>query len=84
MIIDQYSYSEILYEYRPWTRMYGLHCEMRWGGVDDWTHTSLAVGATDLDGRQIVQKLLELWVSEGGPPGVVCAVVEPDRKKKNS
>lgn len=52
--------------------------------MDDWTHTSLAVGATDLDGRQIVQELLELRLREGGPPGVVCAVVEPDRKKKNS
>lgn len=50
--------------------------------MDDWTHTSLAVGATDLDGRQIVQELLELRLREGGPPGVVCAVVEPNRKKK--
>lgn len=39
--------------------------------------TSLAVGAADLDGGQIVQELLEVGVAQCGPPGVVGAVVQP-------
>ena len=33
--------------------------------------TSLAVGAANLDGSQIVQELLELGVREGWPPGEI-------------
>jgi len=40
--------------------------------------TPLAVGAADLDGRQVVEKLLEVKVADVRPPGVVSAVMEPE------
>lgn len=40
--------------------------------------TSLAVGAADLDGGQVIEQLLEVRVTDAGPPGVVAAVMEPD------
>jgi len=40
--------------------------------------TLLAVGASDLDGRQVVEQLLEVWVADARPPGVVSAVMEPE------
>ena len=41
--------------------------------------TFLAVGPSDLDGGQVVEKFLELWVAETRPPGVVGLVMEPER-----
>lgn len=41
-------------------------------------HTPVAVGAADLDGRQVVEKFVEFGVADGRPPGVICAVVEPE------
>lgn len=40
--------------------------------------TPLAVGAADLDGGQIMEKLLEIGVTDGRPPRVICAVMEPE------
>lgn len=56
-------------------------CLMSFPGV----RTSLAVGAADLDGGQIMEKLLEVGVADRGSPGVVGAVVEPEaqREEKN-
>lgn len=45
--------------------------------------TPLAVGAADLDGGQIVEKLLEVGVADARPPGVVGAVVEPEAEIKS-
>lgn len=42
-----------------------------------WRPTLLAVGAADLDGRQVVQQLLEVGVADGRPPRVVGAVMKP-------
>lgn len=44
--------------------------------------TSLAVGAADFDGGQIVEEFLEVRVADGRPPGVVSAVVEPEPETK--
>lgn len=42
-------------------------------------HTSLTVGATDFDGCEVVQKLLEVTRAEVGPPRVVGGVMEPGK-----
>lgn len=44
--------------------------------------TSLAVGAANLDGRQVGEKLLEVSRTDGGPPGVVAAVMEPEEEEE--
>lgn len=44
--------------------------------------TPLAVGASDLDGSQVVEKFLEVRVANGRPPGVVSAVMESNYDNK--
>lgn len=46
--------------------------------------TPLAVGAADLDGGQVVKKFLEVGVADGRPPGVICAVMEPEPQNNNN
>lgn len=46
------------------------------------TRTSLTVGAANLDGSQIMEKLLEVSVTDGWSPGVVGAVVEPEPQRE--
>lgn len=44
--------------------------------------TSLAVGAANLDGREVGEKLLEVSRTDGWPPGVVAAVMEPEEEEE--
>lgn len=40
-------------------------------------HTSHAVGSTDLNGSQVVEKLLEICMPQLWSPGLVWGVMEP-------